>query len=206
MPRIPGFSGNVSPKTLFVFIIVPMFAIAAMLRIVFSFVPPPRPALLPKADGMVETTTVVDAQSHTAMTIVLPADTLGGAVYAVGVYTRDAGTLPTGSVIVNLIKDNQRFVELVERPGTSLADVLNDYPANARQDVALGMTTGAIVYPAANRIPCVSPNAKWNLPGFCEIPKVLVFEKDGVVVSIGADGTHATDGELITMAKDMLGQ
>ncbi|MEI6510912.1 MAG: hypothetical protein WCO25_02600 [Candidatus Uhrbacteria bacterium] len=205
MPRIPGFSNSISPKTLFVLIVIPMFAAAIILRIVFSFAPPPRPDLLPKADGMIETTTAADAQLHTEMGIVLPSDMLGGEIYAAGVYTKAAGSLPVGSAIFDLVKDNQRFVEIVERPSTSLPDVTNDYRANGTQTVNLGKTTGSMLLLATNRIPCVSSNEKWNLPGFCEIPKVLIFEMDGVVISIGADGTHATDGELITMAKDILG-
>lgn len=206
MPRILGLPNSISPKTLFVIVIVPMFAVAIVLRIAFSFVPPPRPDLLPQADGMIESATVADAQRNTEMGIVLPSDMLGSAVHAVGVYTMTSGTLPIGSVIIDATKDNQRFVEIVERPSTSLADVLNDYRTNGTQSVSLGSATGTILFLSTNRIPCVSSNEKWKLPGFCEIARVLVFEKGGVVYAIGADGMHATDGELITMAKDILGQ
>lgn len=205
MPRILGFANSISSKTLFLIVVIPMFAIAIILRIVFSFVPPPRPTMLPKADGMVESSSVADAQSHTEMPIILPADALGSAVYAVGVYTKVAGNLPVGSVIVDLTKDGQRFVEIVERPSTALPDVLNDYRTTGTQAVNLNGAAGSMLSLSTKRIPCVSANEKWKLPGFCEIPKVLVFEKDGIVISIGADGTHATDGELITMAKDILG-
>lgn len=206
MPRILGFANSISSKTLFLIIVIPMFAIAIVLRVVFSFMPPPRPAMLPKADGMVETTAVADAQPHTEMPILMPADALGSGVYAIGIYTKVAGNLPVGSVIVDMTKDNQRFVEIVERPSTALPDVLNDYRSTQSQPVSLGNAEGTLLSLSIMHIPCVSSNEKWKLPGFCEISKVLVFEKNGIVVSIGADGTHATDGELITLAKDILGQ
>ena len=205
MPRIPGFGGNISPKTLVVFLVIPMIAIAIILRIVFSFVPPSRPALLPEAEGMIESSSVADAQEHTAMRIAMPADLLGSAIYVIGAYTKDAGTLPAGSVIVNLAKDNHRFVEIVERPSTALPDVLNDYRPSQSLPVALGNGTGTMLTIPSKHIACVSESEKWKLPGYCEISRVLVFEADGTVISIGADASHATDGELITMAKDILG-
>ncbi len=206
MPRILGFGGNISPKTLFVFIIVPMFAIAIILRIVFSFVPPSRPDVIPPAEGMVEKATVAEAQEHTEVRIAMPADLLGGAVYSVGVYTKAAGALPTGSIIANVTEDGRLIVEIVERPSTALPDVLNDYRPTSSLPVALGEAAGTMLTLPSKHLACVSPSEKWDLPGYCEISKVLVFEKDGLVISIGADAAHATDGELILMAKDILGQ
>ena len=206
MPRILGFQNSISPKTLFVIVIVPMFAIALILRIMFSFVPPSRPDLIPPADGMVETTTIADAQEHTAMAIAIPADALGSTVYAIGVYTKQAGSLPAGTTIVNLARNDQRFVEIVERPDTALPDVLNDYNPTLSLPVVLDGTEGTMLTLPRKHIACVSPREKWKLLGFCEISKVIVFERDGVVISIGADGGHATEGELILMAKDIVGQ
>jgi len=206
MPRILGFGGNISPKTLFVIVIIPMFAFAIILRIVFSFVPPSRPDVIPPADGMIEKASVADAQEHTAMRIAMPSDLLGGSVYSVGVYTRDAGALPAGSIIANVTKDGRRTIEIVERPSTALPDVLNDYHPTSSLPIALGAATGTLLTLPSKYVACVSPSEKWKLPGYCEISKVLVFENDGIVISIGADGTHATDGELILMAKDILGQ
>lgn len=206
MPRIPGFGGNISPKTLFVVVIIPMFAVAFILRVIFSFVPPSRPNFLPPADGLIESQTVEEAQSHTEMTVVLPSDLLGSRVYAVGTYTRDAGTLPAGSVIVDTIKGAYRFVEISERPSTSLPDILNDFSPNSVLPVNLGKTVGQMLFLPSKHIACVSPNEKWNLPGYCEITMVLLFERDGIVFTIGADASHATEGEMITMAKDILAQ
>ncbi len=206
MPRILGFGGNISPKTLFVIVIVPMFAIAIILRIMFSFVPPSRPDLIPPADGLVEKTTVADAQAHTAMGIMMPKDLLGSDVYAIGVYTKPVGSLPAGTTIVNLAKNGQRFVEIVERPSTALPDVLNDYRPTLSLPVALGGADGTMLALPSKHVACVSPSEEWKLPGYCEISRVLAFENDGVVISIGADGGHATEGELILMAKDILEQ
>lgn len=199
-----GNTFRIPTRTCLLAIILPMFAAAVILRVVFAFIPTPRPDLLVEADGMIETTSVADAQAHTAMPITMPDDLLGGEVYAVGVYTKGAGALPTGSAIVVVTKSDWRFVEIVERPSTALPDIVNDYNASAAQPVALGATEGTMLTLSTNNIPCVSPNEKWDLPGFCEVWKILLFEKDGIVYSVAADGQHATDGELITLAKDML--
>ncbi len=181
-----------------------MFAAAIVLRIVFAFIPAPRPDMLPKSDGLVETASAEDAQAHTVLPIVIPDDLLGGEIYTLGVYTKTAGALPVGSTVIVVTKSDRRFFEIVERPSTTLADVTDDYAAASTQPVALGSSDGVLLYLSATNVPCVSPNEKWNLPGFCEVQRILLFEANGVVYSIASDGSHATDGELITLAKDML--
>lgn len=195
---------SIPTRTCLLAIIIPMFAVALILRIVFAFIPTPRPDMLLEADGLIETATVADAQAHTAMPIAMPDDLLGGAVYTVGVYTKGAGALPVGSAVVIATKNDWRFVEIVERPSTALPDVTNDYNASVTEPVALGEAEGTLLTLSTNNIPCVSPNEKWGLPGFCEVRNILLFEKDGVVYSVAADGAHATEGELITLAKDLL--
>jgi len=182
-----------------------MLAVAVILRVVFAFIPMPRPHMTLQADGLIETKTVEDAQAHTSMTIALPDDLLGSEVYSVGTYTRRAATLPVGSVSITTIKNDWRFVEIVERPMTTLEDVTNDYAARSAQSVALGNATATMLTLPTNNIPCVSPNERWNLPGFCEIARILAFEHNGTVFTIAADGTHASDGELITLAREIAG-
>lgn len=199
-----GNTFSIPTRTCLLAIIIPMFAAAIILRIVFAFIPTPRPDLLVKAEGLIETTTIEDAQAHTAMPLALPSDLLGGEVYAVGVYTKGAGALPVGSAVIVVTKGDWRFVEIVERPSTVLPDVANDYAASMTQPVALGETEGTLLTLSTDGAPCVSPNEKWDLPGFCEVQRILLFEANGVVYSIAADGPLATDGELITLAKGIL--
>lgn len=195
---------RIPKSTCLIAVIIPMFAIAVVLRIVFAFIPTPRPDLLVQADGLIEAASADDAQSHTAMPITLPSDLLGGEIYTVGVYTKNAGALPVGSTVVVVVKNGWRFVEIVERPSTALPDVVNDYAASVTQSVALGETEGTLITLATNNLPCVSPNEKWELPGFCEVQRILLFETNSIVYSIAADSTRATDGELITLARDIL--
>lgn len=155
---------------------------------------------------MVETPTAQDAQAHTVMPIVLPEDLLGSSVYAVGTYTRGAGSLPVGSVVIVLTKDGTRFAEIAERPGTTLADTANDYVTVASEPVALGRTDGLLIVPRTNGLACVSENEKWDLPGFCEISRILAFEKNGVTYTVAADDGHASEGELLLLARDILRQ
>lgn len=195
---------NVSTRNCFLLVLVPMFLLALILRIVFAFVPPPRPDILFEVDGLFESSMVSDAQPHTSMPIVLPDDLLGSTVYTIGVYTKGTGTLPTGSTTIVLIKNNHRFVELVERPGIDLKRLLLDYQEYSSTDIVLETTTGKFIDIPSNHLPCVDANEKWELPGFCELTRMLVFEKDGVVYAISSDSSRATDGELITLAKDIL--
>ena len=162
--------------------------------------------MLPKADGLIESATVSEAQAHTAMPIILPTDLLGSESYVIGTYTRDTGTLPAGSVIIDTVRNGHRFVEIAERPSTTLADVVNDYAVNATLPTNLEKTVGSMLFLPSKHTGCVSSDEKWGLPGYCEITTVLLFESNGVVFSIGADASYATEGELILMAKDILTQ
>jgi len=195
---------NFPTHSCLVAVVVLMFVVAIILKIVFAFIPMPRPDMLAPSDGLIETSAVSDAQVHTSMDIALPDDLLGGEVYAVGTYTRGAAALPVGSVAITVIKNGWRFVEIVERPSTTLTDVTNDYAADVTQPVVLGNVTATMLALSTNNLSCVSPNEKWKLPGFCEMKRILLFERDGVVYSIAADGNHATDGELMTLAIDLL--
>jgi hypothetical protein len=181
-----------------------MFVAAIILKIVFSLTPPPRPDMTLQADGLVETKSVAEAQPHTVMPILLPSDLLQSTVYSVGIYTKGAATLPVGSADITLVKNDWRFVEIIERPSTTLEDVANDYVGASSEIVSLGRADAVLLRLPRRGIRCVEPNAKWQLPGFCEISRILMFETDGIVYSIAADGTHATDGELATLAKSML--
>lgn len=187
-------------------IIVPMIGVAIVLKVVFHFVPPPRPSMLPKASGMIETETVEDAQPHTTLLITLPTDPLGSSVHAVGTYVEGAPGLPVGSVAIDLVKNDWRFVEILERPDTTADDVVRLYATNGSEDVSLGDSTGTLLSLQTRNVSCVEPNAQWELPGFCEIPQLLVFQSRGITFTIGADGSHATVGELIALAKDILAQ
>ncbi len=195
---------NVSTRNCFLIVLVPMFVIAIILRIVFSFIPPPRPDMLFETDGLIESESVLNAQMHTTMPITLPDDLLGSLIYTVGVYTKGTGTLPTGSVTIVLTKNNHRFVELVQRPGIDIKRFMLDYQSYTSTDITLGTADGFFVDIPTNHLPCVDANEKWELPGFCELTRMLVFEKDGVVHTISSDDSRATDGELITLAKDIL--
>lgn len=204
MARVLG-AFNLPARSCFLIILVPMFAAAIVLRIVFAFMPPPRPELIPSADGLVEPETVEEARVHTTMPIAMPADLLGGEVYAVGVYTRGAQTLPVGSAAVVVTRDGWRFFELVERPSTTLEDVANDY-GGTPETIAVGGTDAILVTIQTNNLPCVSPNERWGLPGFCEIERILAFERNDVVYTLSADAPHATTGELISLAASLLSE
>lgn len=196
--------GRIPSRSCLLLIVIPMFAAAVVLKIVFHYVPTPRPPMLSKADGLVEAPTVDEAQPHTVMPIALPEDTLGSAPYDVGVYTRGRGALPVGSVAIEMVSSGQRFVEIVERPGTTVQDTVDDYAAIATQDVSLRNQTAKLLTLKTRGVTCVSNDTRWNLPGFCELEHMLVFQTDAATVSIAADDAHATDGELITLANGML--
>jgi hypothetical protein len=203
MPRVLG-AFNLPLRSCLLLIAIPMFAAAVALRIVFSFVPTPRPDMTLQADGLVETGTVAEAETLTEADIVMPDDLLGAEVYLVGVYAKGVGSLPAGTATVTLTKNGRRFVEIVERPGTTVADTVNDYAGATMRTAALGDTEGVMLRPATHNIPCVSQNEKFGLPGFCEIERILFFEKNGLVMSVAADGPHVTDGELMLLARDMI--
>ena len=121
----------------------------------------------------------------------------------IGVYKEQFETLPADSTAIVYIKDGWRFVELVQKPGVTLEQEQQQYNVTNVQTIALGTSEGALLSLDRRLTRCEQPHED-GYPGLCQISKVLLFSHNNTLFSLAADGDHATDGELIGMARSLL--
>lgn len=188
---------------LIIFVVVIVATI--LVKIVQWVLPEPTVPLLPSADGMIQATSITEAQTHTETPLLVPQDLLGSSVTVVGLYPNGGEYIPPASAAIVLARDGWRFVEIFETPGMTREQALLAYGENTSEDILLAKgITGTLVQTPRWYLQCVEGYE--GLPGVCQITKALVFEINGTTITISADGTHATDGELILLAQDLLAQ
>lgn len=188
-------------------ILMVLFAImivsAVVLRATSWVVPPSQIPLLAPADGLVQTETVAEAEITAHRTILAPTDLFGSEVAAVGVYTQGITGISQGSSAIELVRDGWRFVEILEEPNVTLEEVVAPYKPFPEQTVVLAESVSGKLVSLDRRFPQCVEGQDGN-PGVCQISRVLIFQTPQSVISIAADGAHATEGELIALARSIL--
>ena len=161
----------------------------------------PKPLLEPAA-GLIQSDSVADVEAQVGQDIPEPTELLGATVAVVGYYAQPSGNIPAGSSAIVLAKDNWRFVEILIRPGASYDEIHASYGNRGELPVLIGDVMGTMMDLTGLTTKCV--DGMNGVPGICKLSHVLLFPyKDGVV-TIAADGPHATEGELITIARSMI--
>ncbi len=184
-------------------VLVAALVLAAAVKVIGFFMPGPSVPLFAEAPGLVQTASLEEAGQLSGHPVLLPADMLGAQVRRLGVYTQPAERLPQGSVAIILERGGWRFAELIEKPGVTLDAERGQVSAGGTQEVNLGATNGLLLALDPGRVRCVEPKDEGGI-GVCQLTHILLFETSGFLVSIAADGSHATEGELILLAKSML--
>ena len=151
--------------------------------------------LLTQAPGL------VTHESIDTLEITPPADTLESTLYEIGVYVQMSDTFPIGTTSLVYVRDGWRFVEIDYLPGRSIEEQQAIYRHFYQEDVLIDGQTATFVE-LDSRPRCI--DYEDGIPNKCEISKQLLFHKDEYLVIISADGNHATDGELLLLAQDIL--
>jgi hypothetical protein len=195
---------NIKPNLSCATFVVLAAVIAAIgLKLAQWFLPAPEIPLLVQADGLVTSTDAQQAQATAGHAILMPEDLQGSDVYLFGVYTQAQESTPAGTVVVVLSKDDWRFAEVVEQPGVALDDALKAYGPLRQEDVAIAESiSGKLIDRALGYVKCVHGHD--GIPGACQLTKSLVFALSDTLITISADDSHATDGELIAIARSMI--
>lgn len=180
-----------------------MLLLAGVLRLWQWTAPPDIYPLLPQALGLTEVGTIEEANERSPIRVIAPPIGQDVSVAAVGVYGISSEDFPSGTVAIELARGNWRFVEIIEKPRANLLEEARHFSAYEQKDVVLDQQTGILVNRGVPGTTCKEPDEA-NPVGLCEITRILLFETGGLVISLSADGTHATEGELITMAKAMI--
>jgi len=160
------------------------------------------PSLFAEVPGLVISTSVEEMENISRRELPLPSETFGSKIQAIGFYPHKSKSLPAASMSIVFARDGWRFVEILERPGLTLTEALKAFP-EPHQPIRLNQTDGFLVSVGHGEPKCSL--AEDGYLGVCEIRRVLLFETETAVISIAADGTSVTDGELIEMARSIGG-
>jgi hypothetical protein len=177
-------------------------ALGLILQLFRWLSPGPSLSLLPPAEDLIQTATLEDAARMLGKPIPAPKETAGAAVYVVGMYPTAAPNLPVGTVDIVYAKDGNRFADLLIRPGISLEEEQARYQNAELEEVAIGNATGVFLRLPRQYLECQKAT-KERPVGVCQLTRLILFERDGALFSLAADGTHATDGELLTIARSI---
>ncbi len=184
-----------------IFLVIAILASALFLRFVDWTISPPR-SLLTQAPGLVQLASVEDVITYSAIVSTLPTQTFNAELYVAGVYTKTNDLFPTGTVSLIYTSNKWRAFEIDYMPGRSLEEqraILLTYP---QEEVVLDDTTSATIVARNDSPRCI--DYEDDLPNKCEITVQLFFMRDDILISISADGTHSTQGELIEIAKSII--
>ena len=187
----------------FIPLLIIVFVVAIALKIVGLFQDEPQVPLLTPADGLVQLTSADSIAEHTSTPATLPGNTFESSVFVVGVYKEETPNLKEGSVVVVLVRDGWRFADIAYQPDTTLEKEIDPYPTAIVEEIKINSTLAKLVSLRTGDIDC-SPPSSDTFPGICKLRSIIIFEVGDVMISIASDGYHATDGELVEMARSIL--
>jgi hypothetical protein len=184
-------------------ILVAGLVAAGLLRLQQWISPPDDPKVLIVADDLVRINDPNDERVAEDLLPILPQKTFGGSVRVVGVYKTGTENLPPGTIIVVYQKDGWRFVEIDYLPKTDQDTVLRQLSIYPKETIQLNKTISGTIVNTKPILDCVEARTQSGV-GTCQFTRVLVFDlKPGLTVRIAVDGNHASDGELIEMARSI---
>lgn len=175
---------------------------AGGLRLAEWMNPPVAPPLLSQDDTLIRLNSLSEVAAHTKTPVSEPKETFSSTLHVIGVYQEQNRLFPPGTVALVYVKDGFRFVEVSFRPGTNLEKERALLGNNKEEKIVLNGNNKGILVRQRRGAYCKRPEE--SMIGVCQITRSLLFEKDGVVIKISADGNHATDGEIIKMARSLI--
>jgi len=132
----------------------------------------------------------------------LPEKTFSSALTQIGVYTNGTKQLPINSVIAVYVRDGARFSELAYLPNTTRIAREQLYKTYPSETVVLSESqTGQMIH-LRNGYDCSTATEEKEIQT-CHLTNTLIFEKENGVYQLSSDGNHATEGELIEMARSI---
>jgi hypothetical protein len=183
-------------------LVIVIFLAAFILKL-FAWLDTPSPIpLLPSTDALMQVESIADVERYTNATVTEPFEIYDADLHVIGIYTEPNSYLPEGSVSLVYIRDGWRFVQIDYRPNTFIDNYepgLKEYPYEELwlTDYHSGILATIWAFPS-----CLSSEVE-GYPGKCEVSRQLFFELGSTLVSVSADGHHATEGELIGIAKSI---
>lgn len=189
-------------RTVF-WIIIAALLIAGLFLHFFDFTVPERKTpLLTHAEGLIATKQIAHAKSLNTK-LLLPSETFGAEVELIGLYQKDNDHLPKQSIVTIYTKDQWRFIEIVQEPNGSLEQTKEHFFIEKETPIKVGENEGVLLQLDSFNTYCKKPHEDGH-PGLCHISKMVLFEYKDHLFRIGVDGDHASEGELIAIARSMV--
>jgi len=183
-------------------VIIVILLAAGGLRLAQWMNPPPAPLLLPQSENLVLVNTPAEISGYTQTPLIEPKKLFGSTLHIIGIYQSEQAWFTEGTIALVYVKNGFRFVEISVRPSTTLKTEQDKLSILKKETVVLAPSVEGIFARLRNNIYCKQPTSE--MIGVCQITRALLFETNGTVVVISADGEHATDGELIEMARSIV--
>ncbi len=194
---------NTSNRIKFGIVLTIIVVVAAVgLQITTRVSTPPAPPLLTQEQSMIRLTNISDVKTYVQTPITEPKKLFGSVLQVIGVYPEENKFFPKDTVDLVYVKDGFRFVDVSFRPNTSIDKEHLAFGSAPYEEVTLTKDIRATLITVRPMHVCRRPEGDGI--GVCQITKALMFKKDDVVIVISVDGTHASDGEAIEMARSLL--
>ena len=175
---------------------------AGLLRFSKWMFPVSDPILLPEEESMIRLTDPNNIHDYVAWPLSLPTQTFGGELHMIGIYPEGTAVFSKNTIAIVYVKDGFRFIEVNYQPEKKLETEKIFYGALPTQEIALTDSTKGLLVNVLEKSYCKKPRE--DAIGVCQITRVLMFENSDSLVVISADGKHASDGELIEMARSII--
>lgn len=188
---------------LFIIIVIVIIA-AALLRIVQWANPEKTTPLLLGEEGEIQSMSVEIAEQKTTTDIVLPEDLLGSEVHLVGLYPIETSKVSQETAVVVLVKDHWRMAQISYQPNLTLGEERAKYTSPDVREVVVGEEVAYLI-PVNNFYTQCFENPE-GIPSLCQFTDILLFQVEGMVVTIANDNNHLTEGEIISWARSIVEQ
>ncbi len=150
-----------------------------------------------------QTPGLVTPESTESLGITPPTELFSSELFEIGLYTQSSDAFPANTVSLVYVKNNWRFVEIDYLPGRTMVEQRAIYRTLPQEEAMVDDKTYVFVT-LDRRSRCIEYDD--DIPNRCELTRQLLVETETHLIMISADGTHATDGELLLMAKSIMEQ
>ncbi|HCB56315.1 MAG: hypothetical protein UU08_C0026G0009 [Candidatus Uhrbacteria bacterium GW2011_GWE2_40_58] len=182
-----------------------IFVVAVVVKMIQVFTPPSTTPLLAQKEGLVRAQTMEEISNYTQTQIALPEDLFSSELSVMGVYTQDQDQfVKEGTVVLVLARNGSRFVQISFQPNLTMEEQMNRYTLLPLEEILIGKEAGYFITLEKSFLECAD-NPE-GIPDVCTFSKALTFTAGQSIVTISVDGGHASDGEVIAMARSIEGQ
>ncbi|MBI4713778.1 hypothetical protein HY771_01145 [Candidatus Uhrbacteria bacterium] len=202
LPRfLPNLKNSKSNFKIVGFVIGAILVTAVLLRLAQWLWPTSNPTLLLKEETMIEIADPNEIAKYVDRPISFPTKTFGSELQMIGIYTEGTAIFSKNTIAVVYVKNGFRFIEIDYQPKKTLETERFFYGSLPTQEISLTDSTKGLLVNVRDKNYCKKPNDE--VIGVCQITKMLMFENSDSLVVISVDGNHASDGELIEIARSM---